>query len=156
MDSPRIHPWLRRVRDRIDREYREPLDVEALARAAHIPAGHLSRQFRTAYGMSPYAYLTARRIDRATLLLRGDLEVDAVRRAVGCATPGIFATRFAELVGLTPESFRGCAGNATGPGGGPRAAVAPAGLEDLPVCLAQRVARTVRNQEALAPHRPLP
>ena len=68
--------WLRRVRDRIDREYAQPLDVEALARGAHMSAGHLSRQFRLAYGESPYAYLMTRRIERAMALLRrGDLSV---------------------------------------------------------------------------------
>ncbi|PZT73424.1 MULTISPECIES: helix-turn-helix transcriptional regulator [unclassified Streptomyces] len=155
MDTSRTHPWLRRVRDRIDREYGKPLDVEALARAAHIPAGHLSRQFRTAYGMSPYAYLTARRIDRATLLLRGDLDLEAVCRAVGCATPGVFVTRFTELTGLTPESFRSSlAGDLAGSVDGPGAAAA-AGIEAMPVCLAQRVARAVRNQEAQARQRPL-
>ena len=41
---------LRRVRDRIDREYAQPLDVEALARGANMSAGHLSRQFLLAYG----------------------------------------------------------------------------------------------------------
>lgn len=69
---------LRRVRDRIDREYAQPLDVEALARDAGMAAGHLSRQFRLAYGQSPYDYLMARRIERATLpLRRGDLAVPA-------------------------------------------------------------------------------
>jgi AraC-like DNA-binding protein len=56
---------LRRVRDRIDREYAQPLDVEVLARGAHMSAGHLSRQFRLAYGESPYSYLMTRRIERA-------------------------------------------------------------------------------------------
>ncbi|MFG2990901.1 helix-turn-helix transcriptional regulator [Streptomyces sp. NPDC048257] len=105
---------LRRVRDRIDREYARPLDVEELARAAHMAAGHLGRQFRLAYGASPYAYLTARRIERAAALLRdGDLGVSEVARAVGCASPGIFRTRFTELVG-------------TAPGACPRAAQRPA------------------------------
>ena len=54
--------WLRRVRDRIDRDYAEPLDVEALARGAHMSAGHLSREFRIAFGESPYGYLMTRRI----------------------------------------------------------------------------------------------
>jgi AraC-like DNA-binding protein len=67
---------LRRVRDRIDREYQQPLDVEALARGAHMSAGHLSREFRRAFGESPYSYLMTRRIERArSLLLRGDLSV---------------------------------------------------------------------------------
>ena len=71
---------LRRVRDRIDREYAQPLDVEALARGAHMSAGHLSREFRLAYGESPYGYLMTRRIERAMALLRrGDLDLPAVR-----------------------------------------------------------------------------
>ncbi|WP_224756294.1 helix-turn-helix transcriptional regulator [Streptomyces sp. col6] len=131
---------LRRIRDRIDREYAKPLDVVALARGADLPAGLLGRAFRATYGQSPYAYLTARRMDRATLLLRGDLGVDAVCSAVGCATPGIFVTRFAELVGMTPEAFRGLAAD---------------GIEGMPACVAQQVARAVRNQEAPAPGRPL-
>lgn len=65
---------LRRVRDRIDRQYAQPLDVEALARGVHMSAGHLSSQFRLAYGKSPYAYLMTRRIERAMATPRhGDL-----------------------------------------------------------------------------------
>ena len=80
---------LRRVRDRIDREYAQPLDVEALARGAHMSAGHLSRQFRLAYGESPYGYLMTRRIERAMALLRrGDLGVTEVCFAVGCSSLG--------------------------------------------------------------------
>ena len=94
---------LRRVRDRIDREYAQPLDVEALARGAHMSAGHLSRQFRLAYGESPYGYLMTRRIERAMALLRrGDLSVTEVSFAVGCASPGIFTSRFTELIGMPP------------------------------------------------------
>ncbi|AIR96471.1 helix-turn-helix transcriptional regulator [Streptomyces glaucescens] len=98
---------LRRIRDRIDREYAKPLDVEALARDADLPAGQLGRQFRLAYGMSPYAYLTARRIERATVLLRGGaLGVGEVRHTVGCPTPGIFDTRFTRLAGMPPGEYR--------------------------------------------------
>ncbi|MFC3576753.1 helix-turn-helix transcriptional regulator [Streptomyces yaanensis] len=98
---------LRRVRDRIDREYAQPLNVEALARGANMPAGHLSRQFRLAYGKSPYAYLMTRRIERATALLRcGDLSVTEVCFAVGCSSLGIFSTRFTELVGMHPSAYR--------------------------------------------------
>ncbi|MFJ6723198.1 helix-turn-helix transcriptional regulator, partial [Streptomyces sp. NPDC091259] len=98
---------LRRVRDRIDREYAQPLNVEALARGVHMSAGHLSRQFRTAYGESPYSYLMTRRIERATALLRrGDLSVTDVCFAVGCASLGTFTTRFTELVGMPPGVFR--------------------------------------------------
>src|SRR5665811_2493611 len=76
---------LRRVRDRIDREYAQPLDVEALARGAQMSAGHLSREFRLAYGESPYAHLMTRRIERAMALLRrGDLSVTEICFAVGC------------------------------------------------------------------------
>ncbi|MFE9629611.1 helix-turn-helix transcriptional regulator [Streptomyces sp. NPDC006463] len=98
---------LRRVRDRIDREYAQPLNVEALALGANMPAGHLSRQFRLAYGQSPYAYLMTRRIERATALLRrSDLGVTEVSFAVGCPSTGIFSTRFTELVGVPPSTYR--------------------------------------------------
>lgn len=125
---------LRRVRDRIDREYAQPLDVEALARGVHLSAGHLSRQFRAAYGESPYSYLMTRRIERAMALLRrGDLSVTEVCFAVGCSSLGTFSTRFTELVGMPPSAFR--------------AAVATAPL-DLPSCVVQRSTRPVRNREA--------
>ena len=105
---------LRRVRDRIDREYAQPLDVEALARGVHMSAGHLSRQFRLAYGESPYAYLMTRRIERAMALLRrGDLSVTEVCFAVGCSSLGTFSTRFAELVGMPPSMYRRQAADAT-------------------------------------------
>ncbi len=108
---------LRRVRDRIDREYAQPLDVEALARGAYMSAGHLSREFKLAYGESPYSYLMTRRIERAMALLRrGDLSVTEVCFAVGCASLGTFSTRFTELVGMPraptgaswPGRRRGC------------------------------------------------
>ena len=125
---------LRRVRDRIDREYAQPLDVEALARGAHMSAGHLSREFRLAYGESPYSYLMTRRIERAmTLLRRGDLSVTEVCFAVGCSSLGTFSSRFAELVGMPPSAYRR------------RAAGATAGM---PSCVAKQVTRPVRNQEA--------
>src|ERR1700760_835960 len=98
---------LRRVRDRIDRDYAEPLDVEALARGVHLSAGHLSRQFKQAYGESPYSYLMTRRIERAMALLRrGDLSVTEVCFAVGCSSLGTFSTRFAELVGMPPGAYK--------------------------------------------------
>ena len=98
---------LRRVRDRIDREYARPLDVEALARGVNMSAGHLSRQFRAAYGESPYSYLMTRRIERAMALLRrGDLSVTEVCFAVGCSSLGTFSTRFTELVGMPPSAYR--------------------------------------------------
>jgi AraC-like DNA-binding protein len=126
--------WLRRVRDRIDREYAQPLDVEALARGAHMSAGHLSREFRRAYGESPYAYLMTRRIERAMALLRcGDLSVTEVCFAVGCSSLGTFSTRFTELVGVPPSRYRHDAARAT-PG--------------MPSCVEKQVTRPIRNREA--------
>src|ERR1700742_3871183 len=107
---------LRRGRDRIDRGDARPLDVEALARDANMSAGHLSRQFKIAYGESPYSYLMTRRIERAMALLRrGDLSVTEVCFAVGCSSLGTFSTRFTELVGVPPSLYRTQAeGAATG------------------------------------------
>jgi AraC-like DNA-binding protein len=125
---------LRRVRDRIDREYAQPLDVEALARGAHMSAGHLSRQFRRAYGESPYGYLMTRRIERAMALLRrGDLSVTEVCFAVGCSSLGTFSTRFTELVGVPPSVYRREGARVT---------------EGMPPCIAKQVTRPVRNREA--------
>src|SRR5271167_1744556 len=127
---------LRRVRDRIDREYAQPLDVEALARDANMSAGHLSRQFKTAYGESPYSYLMTRRIERAMALLRrGDLGVTEVCFAVGCASLGTFSTRFTELAGMPPSTYRSQAARATA---------------GIPPCVAKQVTRPVRNREAPA------
>jgi AraC-like DNA-binding protein len=131
---------LRRVRDRIDRDYTQPLDVEALASGVHMSAGHLSREFRRAYGESPYSYLMTRRIERAMALLRrGDLSVTEVCFAVGCSSLGTFSTRFTELVGVPPSTYRR------------RAAGALAGM---PPCVARQVTRPIRNREASAvgPH----
>ena len=132
---------LRRVRDRIDREYALPLDVEALARGAQMSAGHLSRQFRLAYGESPYSYLMTRRIERAMALLRrGDLSVTDVCFAVGCSSLGTFSTRFTELVGLSPSTYRREQAHATA---------------GIPSCVAKQVTRPIRNQEASASEREL-
>ncbi len=125
---------LRRVRDRMDREYAQPLDVEALARGVNMSAGHLSREFRRAYGESPYAYLMTRRIERAMALLRGgDLTVTEVCFAVGCASLGTFSTRFTELVGVPPSVYR--------------ARMHPEEAQ-MPPCVAKQVTRPVRNREA--------
>ena len=98
---------LRRARDLIDREYARPLDVPALARAALMSPAHFSRQFRAAYGETPYSYLMTRRIERAKALLRrGDLSVTDVCMAVGCTSLGSFSARFTELVGETPSAYR--------------------------------------------------
>ena len=131
---------LRRVRDRIDREYAQPLDVEALAAHAHVSAGHLSRQFRLAYGESPYSYLMTRRIERAMALLRrGDLSVTDVCFAVGCSSLGTFSTRFTELVGMPPSVYRSEAESGAGHDAG-----------GIPPCLEKQVTRPIRNREAPA------
>jgi AraC-like DNA-binding protein len=105
---------LRRVRDRIDRDYPQPLDIEALARGAHKSAGHLSREFRLACGESPHSYLLTRRIERAMALLRrGDLGVSEACFAVGCSSLGTFSTRFTELVGAPTNVYGRNAARAT-------------------------------------------
>ena len=98
---------LRRVRDRMDREYAEPLDMSELARGALMSPGHFQRSFRKAFGETPYSYLMTRRIERAKALLRrGDLTVTEVCLAVGCTSLGSFSSRFTELVGRTPSAYR--------------------------------------------------
>ncbi len=121
---------LRSVRDRIDREYDRPLDVEALARGVHMSSGHLSRLFRAAYGESPYGYLMTRRIERAMALLqRGDLSVTEVCFAVGYSSLGTFSSRFSELVGMPPSTYQRTASRWRG----------------LPACVVKQVARPTRN-----------
>ena len=118
----------------MDREYAQPLDVEALARGANMSAGHLSREFKLAYGESPYSYLMTRRIERAMMLLRrGDMSVTEVCFAVGCSSLGTFSTRFTELVGVPPSTYR--------------VKTTPA-MAELPSCVAKQVTRPVRNREA--------
>lgn len=127
---------LRRVRDRMDREYRQPLDVEALARGVNMSAGHLSRSFKAAYGESPYSYLMTRRIERAMALLRrGDLSVTEVCFTVGCSSLGTFSTRFTQLVGMPPSTYRDRTAETT---------------YGLPSCMEKHVTRPVRNREAPA------
>ena len=127
---------LRRVRDRIDREYAKPLNVEVLARGVHMSAGHLIRQFKLAFGESPYSYLMTRRIERAMALLRrGDLSVTDVCFTVGCASLGTFSTRFSELVGVSPSVYRQQGAGA---------------MKGMPSCVARQVTRPIRNREASA------
>ena len=139
---------LRRVRDRMDREFALPLSVEELARSVNMSAGHLSRRFKLAYGESPYSYLMTRRVERAMALLRGsDLSVTDVCFEVGCSSLGSFSTKFTELVGVPPSVYR------------EQQELATAGM---PACVAKRVTRpasravrragrqVVRNREAPA------
>src|SRR6188472_694396 len=98
---------LRRARDAMDRDYAQPLDVAALARVALMSPSHFTRQFRAAYGESPYSYLMTRRIERAKALLRrGDRSVTEVCLEVGCTSLGSFSARCTELVGESPSAYR--------------------------------------------------
>lgn len=127
---------MRRVRDRIDREFAQPLNVEDLAQGVHMSAGHLSREFRRIYGEPPYSYLMTRRIERAmTLLRRGDLSVTEICFAVGFSSLGTFSSRFSELVGVSPSAYRDDPSRS---------------VEGIPPCLARQVTRPVRNREAQA------
>jgi AraC-like DNA-binding protein len=124
---------LRRVRDRIDREFDRPLNVESLAAGEHMSAGHLSRQFKAAYGESPYSYLMTRRIERAMALIRrGDLTITDICFTVGFSSLGTFSTRFHELVGLSPSAYRDGVS---------------AGEHRLPTVVVKNALRPVRNRE---------
>ncbi len=122
---------LRRARDRMDREYALPLDVAALARTALMSPAHFSRQFRAAYGETPYGYLMTRRIERAKALLRrGDISVTEACMEVGCTSLGSFSARFAKLVGETPTAYRARDHNA---------------LAGVPGCIARDLTRPSRE-----------
>lgn len=98
---------LRQARDLMDRDYAEPLDVPAMARAALMSPAHFSRKFRAAYGETPYSYLMTRRIERAKAFLRQGMSVTDTCFAVGCTSLGSFSSRFTEIVGETPSQYRG-------------------------------------------------
>jgi AraC-like DNA-binding protein len=122
---------LRRARDLMDREYALPLDVPSMARHALMSPAHFSRQFRAAYGETPYGYLMTRRIERAMALLRGGMSVTEACMAVGCTSLGSFSSRFAELVGESPSAYRE----------GEHRAVAA-----MPACVAKIRTRPIRTQ----------
>jgi AraC-like DNA-binding protein len=132
--TPEDLAHLRRARDLIDREYARPLDVPAMAQAALMSPAHFSRQFRAAFGETPYSYLMTRRIERAKALLRrGDLSVTDVCMEVGCTSLGSFSARFTEIVGESPSSYR---------------ARDHADLSAVPPCIAKLLTRPSRNKEA--------
>ena len=132
---------LRRARDLMDREYSRPLDVAELARTALMSPAHFSRQFRAAYGETPYSYLMTRRIERAQALLRrGDMSVTDVCMAVGATSLGSFSTRFTELVGESPSAYRARNHDAAAA---------------IPACFAKILSRPVRNGEARPEARPV-
>ena len=127
---------LRRARDTMDRDYAQPLDVPALARVALMSAGHFSRSFHAAFGETPYSYLMTRRIERAKALLRrGDLSVTEVCFEVGCTSLGSFSSRFTELVGESPSSYRARDHDESA---------------EIPPCYAKIVTRPVRHPDAKA------
>jgi AraC-like DNA-binding protein len=97
---------LRRAKDFIDREYAAPLDISAMASTALMSPAHFSRNFREAYGETPYSYLMTRRIERAKAFLREGMSVSDACLAVGCSSLGSFSSRFRELVGVTPSQYR--------------------------------------------------
>ena len=132
--TPQDLSHLRRARDFMDREYQKPLDVPAMARTALMSPAHFSRQFREAYGETPYSYLMTRRIERAMALLRrGDLSVTDVCMAVGCTSLGSFSARFTEIVGESPSDYRAR---------DHRAGAA------VPACVSKLLTRPSRNGEA--------
>ena len=134
--TPEDLAHLRRARDLIDREYARPLDVPAMAQTALMSPAHFSRQFRAAYGETPYSYLMTRRIERAKALLRrGDLSVTDVCMEVGCTSLGSFSSRFTELVGESPSAYR---------------ARDHTDLSAVPACIAKLLTRPSRNKEAQA------
>ena len=130
--TPEELAHLRRAKDLMDREYARPLDVPAMARAAHASPSHFARSFRRAFGETPYAYLMTRRIERAKALLRGsDLSVTEISLAVGCQSLGTFSSRFHEIVGMTPTAYRATASDMPG----------------VPPCAAMMLTRPSRNRE---------
>lgn len=125
---------LRKAKDRMDRDFDQPLDVPALARSAAMSAGHFSRSFKAAFGESPYSYLMTRRIERAkTLLRRGDTSVTDACFAVGCTSLGSFSTRFTEVVGESPSAYR---------------ARNHAAAAEIPPCVVKVMTKPIRNKEA--------
>jgi transcriptional regulator GlxA family with amidase domain len=127
---------LRKAKDRMDREFEQPLDVPALARSAAMSTGHFSRRFKAAFGEGPYSYLMTRRIERAKALLRrGDISVTDACFAVGCTSLGSFSSRFTELVGESPSAYR---------------ARSHSPVEFIPPCMIMVMTKPIRNEEALA------
>jgi len=125
--------YLRRARDLIDREYAKPLDVPTMAAEALMSPAHFSRRFRAAYGETPYGYLMTRRIERAMALLRAGVSVTDACMAVGCTSLGSFSSRFAEIVGETPTSYRSREHDA---------------VNAMPACVAKAHTRPVRSSSS--------
>ncbi|WP_460632254.1 helix-turn-helix transcriptional regulator [Leifsonia lichenia] len=124
---------LRRARDLIDREYARPLDVPTIASKALMSPAHFSRQFRAAYGETPYSYLMTRRIERAMALLRSGMSVTDACMTVGCTSLGSFSSKFSEIVGMSPTEYRAREHRA---------------VEAMPSCVAKQRTRPVRSTSA--------
>ena len=124
---------LRRARDLVDRDYALPLDVPAMAQHALMSPGHFSREFRAAYGETPYSYLMTRRVERAMALLRAGMSVTDACTTVGCTSLGSFSSRFTELVGVTPSAYRAQEHRA---------------VTAMPTCVAKVRTRPTRDQPA--------
>jgi AraC-like DNA-binding protein len=133
MDQQRLATLahLRRARDLVDREYASPLDVPAMAHHALMSPGHFSREFRAAYGETPYSYLMTRRVERAMALLRAGMSVTDACMEVGCTSLGSFSSRFTELVGMTPSAYRTAEHSA---------------VTAMPACVAKVRTRPTRDQ----------
>jgi len=120
---------LRRARDLMDRDYAEPLDVPTMAERAFMSPAHFSREFKRAYGETPYGYLMTRRIERAMAFLRAGMSVTDACTAVGATSLGSFSSRFSALVGESPSSYRARSHDA---------------LEAMPDCIARTLGRPAR------------
>ncbi|MGO2051978.1 helix-turn-helix domain-containing protein [Glutamicibacter sp. 287] len=120
---------LRRARDLMDRRYADPLDVPAMASRALMSPAHFSREFKRAYGETPYSYLLTRRIERAMHLLRAGVSVTDACMQVGWSSLGSFSSRFTEVVGQSPSAYREREHSAT---------------EEIPACIAKILLRPPR------------
>jgi transcriptional regulator GlxA family with amidase domain len=113
----------------MDRDYAQPLDVPTMAAKALMSPAHFSREFKTAYGETPYSYLMTRRIERAMALLRGGMSVTDACIAVGATSLGSFSSTFTSIVGETPSSYRARSHDAA---------------EAMPLCIAKILTRPAR------------
>lgn len=127
--SPLTLRHLRRARDLMDRDYAAPLDVPTMAASAFMSPAHFSREFKRAYGETPYAYLMTRRVERAMLLLRAGAAVTDACMAVGATSLGSFSSTFSQLVGESPSAYRARSHDAA---------------EAMPACLARVLTRPTR------------
>jgi AraC-like DNA-binding protein len=132
---------LRRARDLIDREYARPLDVPTMAAGALMSPAHFSRQFKAAYGETPYNYLMTRRIERAMALLRAGVSVTDACMEVGCTSLGSFSSRFTEIVGLTPTAYQAREHKA---------------VKAMPSCIARQHTRPPRKPSSIEEASPAP